>query len=357
MKAIVMKGHTRPVVHIAYNLDGDLLFTCGKEGLVTMWRADNGERIGTYDHDEKAVWSCDVSYDSKFLVTGSADQSMRIWEVETGKVLADKRHTGTVRSVRFAGGQKQVAMIYDKFAQTPGGVLVYNVNMDGSGPLLEDSPAMAITNVLSDDEKFLCLEWGPLNEHLYVGCADGTIKVFDAASGEKVDEVAAHGAEVQSLKFNRKKTLMLTASKDKTGKLWDVMRLECLKTYKVGTLVNACDIAPSLEHVMLAGGQEARDVTTTAAGSGKFEVRFHHMVTEEELGKVAGHFGPVNTCSFSPDGNSYASGGEDGFVRMHHLPSEYHKLGYDEEAESEDVAKLVAAEGGAGEEDVDVDDI
>ena len=55
----------------------------------------------------------------------------------------------------------------------------------------------------------------------------------------------------------------------------------------------------------MAGGQEAMQVTTTDARQGRFEARFYHMVFEEEFARVKGHFGPVNSVAFSPDGNTY----------------------------------------------------
>jgi len=36
-------------------------------------------------------------------------------------------------------------------------------------------------------------------------------------------------------------------------------------------------------------------VTTTSLRQGKFETRFWHKIFEEEVGRVKGHFGPVNT--------------------------------------------------------------
>ena len=41
-------------------------------------------------------------------------------------------------------------------------------------------------------------------------------------------------------------------------------------------------------------------VTTTSLRQGKFETRFWHKVFEEEVGRVKGHFGPVNTSVASP---------------------------------------------------------
>ena len=51
--------------------------------------------------------------------------------------------------------------------------------------------------------------------------------------------------------------------------------------------------------VLLGGGQEAMSVTTTSLRQGKFETRFWHKVMEEEVGRVKGHFGPINTWVLS----------------------------------------------------------
>ena len=59
--------------------------------------------------------------------------------------------------------------------------------------------------------------------------------------------------------------------------------------------------------VVLGGGQEAMDVTTTSSRIGKFDARFFHMVFEEEIGRVKGHFGPINSVTFHPDGKRFVN--------------------------------------------------
>ena len=49
----------------------------------------------------------------------------------------------------------------------------------------------------------------------------------------------------------------------------------------------------------------------------------HIQILEEELGRVKGHFGPINTLAFQPDGKGYASGGEDGYIRLHQFDKSY----------------------------------
>ena len=75
--------------------------------------------------------------------------------------------------------------------------------------------------------------------------------------------------------------------------------------------------------VALVGGQDAADVTVTADAAGGFETHFFHKIYEEEFGNVRGHFGPVNSVAISPDGKSFVTGGEDGFVRLQHFDMDY----------------------------------
>ncbi len=56
-------------------------------------------------------------------------------------------------------------------------------------------------------------------------------------------------------------------------------------------------------------------------------MRIFDKVPENELGTVKGHFGPVNYVKYNPKGTAYVSGGEEGFIRMNHLPREYFDLG------------------------------
>lgn len=90
-----------------------------------------------------------------------------------------------------------------------------------------------------------------------------------------------------------------------------------MKVYSTETPLNSAVIAPLRPYVILGGGQDAMSVTTTSSRAGKFESRFWHKLFEEEVGRVKGHFGPINTLAVHPQGRAYASGAEDGFVRVH----------------------------------------
>lgn len=131
------------------------------------------------------------------------------------------------------------------------------------------------------------------------------------------------------MQFNKEHTMFITASKDNTAKLFDADTLRLLKTYKTERPVNSAAISPIRDHVVLGGGQDAMDVTTTSTRVGKFDSRFFHLVFEEEFGRVKGHFGPINSVAFHPDGKGYSSGGEDGYVRVHNFDQSYFEYSFD----------------------------
>ena len=70
-------------------------------------------------------------------------------------------------------------------------------------------------------------------------------------------------------------------------------------------------------------------VTQTHLHTGKFEARIFHVIYEQEIGRVKGHFGPINSLAFQPDGRGYSSGGEDGVIRMHQFPDSYYEFEFD----------------------------
>lgn len=116
-------------------------------------------------------------------------------------------------------------------------------------------------------------------------------------------------------------------------KLISTRDLSIMKTFIADTPLNTASITPKKDFVILGGGQAAMDVTTTSARQGKFEARFYHKIFEDEIGRVRGHFGPLNTIAVHPQGTAYASGGEDGYVRMHHFDKPYLDFMYEVERE------------------------
>lgn len=79
MRPLSLKGHERPLTRIRLNREGDILFSSSKDKSICVWYVENGERIGTYEGHAGTVYDVDVKWDTKTLVSASADFSFKVF--------------------------------------------------------------------------------------------------------------------------------------------------------------------------------------------------------------------------------------------------------------------------------------
>jgi len=323
MKPLMMHGHERSITQIKYSTEGDLLFSCAKDHHPNVWYSINGERLGTYDGHQGAVWCLDPKWDTTHLVTGAADNSCRLWDIETGKQISIIDTKSAVRTCNFSYSGNMVCLTTDKQMGYPCEITVVD-----SRDFNVDNPIMKFP-IPPGGPKVSAMIWSGLDENLITGHENGDLVQWDIKTQKKVKLVAEHKTLISDIQSSKDGTMFITASKDKTSILWDTENLENMKIYKTERPVNSASISPLADHVVLGGGQEAMDVTTSSTRIGKFDARFFHMVFEEEFARVKGHFGPINSIQFRPDGRGYASGGEDGYVRVHVFDDAYFDFKFD----------------------------
>jgi len=330
MRPLLLKGGERCVTDIRFNTDGDLLFSASKDNSVTVWLTESGERIGTYEGHTGAIWSISVDHKSTRLLSGAADSTVRLWEVGTGRCLhvfkGDYFSNTSVRCVEFATGDQQFLSVTDDIMGNSPVIQVFNLPQDHRDLSKKQQFAIMSVKTPSDHGRIYRALWGPYNETILTACADGTIKTYESERGALLKTIKAHNKECLYIQYDKWQTTFISASKDGTAKLWDPRDLNSpVRTYDVGRPMNAAAISPLMDHVIVGGGEEAVDAALSQGNSEQFKVRFYHSIFEEELGGVLGHFGPVYCLAFSPDGRSFASAGEDGFVRLHYMDEDYFK--------------------------------
>lgn len=329
MRPILLKGHERPLTQIRFNKEGDIVITVAKDNTASVWYSTNGERLGTLEGHGGVIWSVDISEDTELAVTGSGDLSTKLWDIKTGECLYTWVSKSSVRRVEFNTLADEFLLVTDAIMGNIGSILVMPLNKTDLRNQSEE-PILQIDN-REGVPKVMMATYSYNSKYIITGHNGGWISKFDAKSGDLIDSIKIHDANITDLQMSPDKTYFITASKDKSAKLIDVDTFKVLKVYESDSLVNTAAITPVKEFIILGGGQDASQVTTTSSDEGKFEAKFYHKVFADEIGRVPGHFGPLNYIAIHPKGTGYISGGEDGFVRLHNFDKPYFDFQYDVE--------------------------
>lgn len=257
---------------------------------------------------------------SRYLITGAADNCLKLWDVSTGKCLKTWEFLTAVTRAAWSEDDEQIMCITEQRQGQPSVIRTFKVDRENPAAS-SDTP---LKEIIIDGSKATVALWAPLSEYILTGHENGKIAKYDVKTGEEVEaNTESHTALISDMQLSPDGTYFITSSKDKTARIFDSDTLQEMKVFATETPLNSACIAPVRPYVILGGGQDAMNVTTTSSRAGKFESRFWHKLFEEEVGRVKGHFGPINTLAVHPEGKAYASGAEDGFVRVHWFDESY----------------------------------
>uniref|UniRef100_A0A7S1W5I7 Serine-threonine kinase receptor-associated protein n=1 Tax=Neobodo designis TaxID=312471 RepID=A0A7S1W5I7_NEODS len=322
MIPLAFHGHNKPVMACRFNDDGDLLFTASKDGAINVYRTEDGERMGTYK-GHRSILDLGINHSSTLMLSAGMDFKTNLWEVETGKLIDTIDAESIVRCVGFAHDDSVFFTVTDGMREVKPSISFYNL----PGCVHHGERSSAKYNpcaLFSTPEKIMYAAWGPTNDHLYFGSDDGSVSILDVETQQEICNKMPHSKEVRRLNFDANYMTLATASADKSACLLDMRTLNTVQTYKADMPINDCSISPLGDHVLLAGGTEAQDVTTTGGGD-KFGVRFYHKVYGDYLGQIFCHFGTIHRVAFHPSGKGFATGAEDGFAKLHMFEPSYFK--------------------------------
>eukprot|EP00532_Pseudo-nitzschia_australis_P003074 CAMPEP_0168184564 /NCGR_PEP_ID=MMETSP0139_2-20121125/13314_1 /TAXON_ID=44445 /ORGANISM="Pseudo-nitzschia australis, Strain 10249 10 AB" /LENGTH=285 /DNA_ID=CAMNT_0008106209 /DNA_START=148 /DNA_END=1005 /DNA_ORIENTATION=- len=270
-----------------------------------------GDWIGTWMGHKGAVWSCQMDPTGNLAATASGDYSARVWDAITGQSLIELPHKHIVKtcvfspnSQRLATGGKEASLRIFDLSQ----ILVKQNNKKSdttaaaaATPSVEIPQASPITKLAwVSDDLLLC---SCVNGKIYLwNTVDQTlVRNFDTKEGAEIRDI-----EVCSITGSQK--LILSVAAGTMVYFFDLSDSESyklIKEYKMPIHFRdegGCTLHPS--------------GTRFVAGGSDLWVRVFDFETGEALECHKGHHGPIRCVRFSPDGQSYASGSEDGTIRL-----------------------------------------
>jgi WD40 repeat protein/serine/threonine protein kinase len=200
-------SHTSEVFGGAISPDGRLVITCSSEGdLIWLWDTASGSQLHAWNvHSRTRVLT--FSLDGQTFASGHDDGRINVWSV-------NERKSGRGPNVTCAHKKK----IFDiRFSWDSKHLL--SASADGTARAWDASTGKPVTAPLGHNGQVFSAAWSPDCRYIVTGGDDNTARVWEAASGRLVGLPLQHQGLVQAVRFGQDNTV-LTASYDYSARSW-----------------------------------------------------------------------------------------------------------------------------------------
>ncbi len=203
------KAAPKSVPAVAVSPDGKWLATGGDDNSVKLWNLATGKSAKNLSAHKGAVNTLKFSPDSAKLASGAADKTICVWSLPDGKLFAQTKTTNEISALTWVAGGKQLA--------AGGGdklIRIWQVPELAKGALALVKEIKGHEGAVTSLDTVL-----PAGTNFISGSLDGSLRLWSLEKGELIRQVK-HGAPVVSVAVRADGKRFASAGTN-TAKLWD----------------------------------------------------------------------------------------------------------------------------------------
>lgn len=325
----LLTGHGARVVAVAANGDGRLV-SGSWDNTLRLWDVATGRTLRAFEGHAGGVLGVAFSPDGRQLLSASADRTLRLWDAASGRCLrVFSGHLDAVESVSFLGD----------------GRLAISASADRRLRVWETATGRCLRVLDGHGEGVFAVAAWADGQRAVSGSGDKSLRIWDPSSGLDTATLAGHAHHVAAAAWSSGGVRAVTASADRTLRIWDTASGRCENVLHGHTQgVSAVAFTPlggrllsgSADRTLRLWNSEGRaclrvfkehadsircvaisaDGKLGLSGSADKKVRLWQLDTGRCLRIFTGHFATVTSVALSPDGSRVLSAAADQKVRL-----------------------------------------
>jgi WD40 repeat protein len=175
-----------------------------KDKVLCVWFSANGERLGTYQGHQGAIWTVDVSPNTVLVATGAADNTVILWNVKTGESVKVWEFPTAVKRVEFSPDGNKLLAVTEKRMGYLGTIVVFDINYgDGEGEGLDDQTDEPSLKITCEESKATVAGWSYLSKYIIAGHEDGSVSQYDAKVSSDIAKLYCIPVQTANLRADR----------------------------------------------------------------------------------------------------------------------------------------------------------
>ncbi|MBO9999158.1 MAG: serine/threonine protein kinase [Cyanobacteria bacterium SID2] len=186
-------AHTDPVWSVAVSPDNRTLATASEDKTIKLWDFQTGELIATWDGYSGEVYDIAFSPDGRVLASASEDGTVKLWDAtrsrhsQRSKPLHTlTRHRAAVTSIDFSDNGRVLA----------------TASKDGTVKLWDFQTGKYLKTLVDLDVPIWSVAVSPDGQMVATGSGDTTVRLWDMGNGRRLRVFTEHSKIVQSLAFS-----------------------------------------------------------------------------------------------------------------------------------------------------------
>jgi WD40 repeat protein/serine/threonine protein kinase len=306
-------AHSDAVLSVEFSSDGKQLVSASYDYSARIWNVADGRQVKKLSGHTYWVWDATFSKDGKSIATASGDGTAIVWDVETGsrRYPPFNGHEGPVYTVRFAPNGASVASGgYDRR------VLIWKPSLIGRYDFKklrsESGSVVPPGRFLALDEHqgaVRTLQYTKDGEFILSGSEDNSIKLWSTENGRIQKTFRGHDGAIRALALVDDDSVIVSASHDNRIKQWSIRQYEEIRVLQSRVLeghtdsVLSAQFSPNGEKIVTASRDRTARIWQSVDGA--------HLRQLSE-----GHSFLASRVAYFPGGKRMATAAVDNTLRI-----------------------------------------
>jgi len=212
------KGHKAPVTSVSWFPNIEFLLASGSaDNTIRIWNSESGERLSLLEGHTEWVLGTSFNYNGTVLSSASWDKNIGIWDINTltlsqmldghsAGVWSTMFRTCSGDSILCSGSEDSSVKIWD---------------------LRTQNKWLHVANLVGvHDDAVKCCAWSPCGNYIAAGSSDTRVSIWDIRENRAVNILQGHSEMVTHVKFLPNETSkghqVLASAGDISCRFWDI---------------------------------------------------------------------------------------------------------------------------------------